>query len=117
MEAQEFAQEFQESQESVQCCEVDDFRIYLEGTPASPWNKSAGLVFVQSFLDSHENFPDGWDIRTAVFTAYTTRLKSLIRDYRKLQKPIPDQKKMRAEHNKYERKSTVSISLMNCTFY
>ncbi|KAI0715208.1 hypothetical protein C8Q76DRAFT_618222 [Earliella scabrosa] len=35
------------------CCTVEKFRLDLRGTPCSPWNKSATIVFVDDFMEKH----------------------------------------------------------------
>lgn len=106
VEAQLFAREYETSQQSIECCTVDNFRIQLSGTPAASWNKSAGQTFTESFIAAY-NCPDDYDTRRTVFKAFQTRLKSLIKDYRNNQKTQDDIKRLKSDHKRYERKSNV----------
>jgi hypothetical protein len=108
MEVAGFNQEWEASEQSAQCCTTSSFRVQLSGTPSVPWNKSAERVFIDSFINRWD-LEDTPKIRAEISTAFKSRIKSLIRDYRDKQKSLDERKLLKAQHNKYERKSTVSI--------
>lgn len=63
------------------CCDIDNFRIDIMGSPHSPWNQSAARVFGMEFLRRH-NLPYS-DI-FKVENAFYTRVKTLVADYKKV---------------------------------
>ena len=105
MEAQAFTQLFQ-SNEGANCCTDESFRIHLEGTPASAWNKSAARIFATSLIES-ENLVDDWETRKCIMTAFTTRLRSLRKAYIDAKKPPNVQVELKINHKRYTRKSNV----------
>jgi hypothetical protein len=100
---------------SITCCSAEKFRIQLEGTAASRWNKSAAFIFADSLIKA-ENYEDNWDSRVIIAGMFYTRMRSLIRDYRNMQKSTAVQKELKAKANKYERKWTVRNTLTWCSY-
>ena len=81
-------------------CTSDDFRLYLEGTPAHPWNKAAMMVFIQSFCATFPQYkPDETEAR------FKVHLETLIRKY-KTQQRLKDNREAQDEAKKKNRKNT-----------
>ncbi|KAF9783891.1 hypothetical protein BJ322DRAFT_1109737 [Thelephora terrestris] len=66
------------------CCDAENFRIHLDGTPANPWNRSAAEVFVAKFLATYSRIypPDLDEVVNMVHSKTRSAITSLIKDYR-----------------------------------
>ncbi len=62
------------------CCTIEDFRLDLEGTPKSTWNKSAAYVFANAFA----KLPDApCKDKKVIAEAFATHFVGLRVAYRK----------------------------------
>lgn len=102
--------EMYDPQQHGYCCTELDFRPDLNGTPSSPWNRSAARVFRISFLRAGEfecTHP------ATIEKAFTTHLKHVIRDFKKALLEPAVLIRMRRAANRAERKRRVrSCGLM-----
>ncbi|KAI0055203.1 hypothetical protein BV25DRAFT_1815199 [Artomyces pyxidatus] len=89
------------------CCTPDRFRLDLSagsGTPASPWNKSATHVFVESFVQSGDYTCKN---RKEIFQCFATHIKHLKRVFEK-QALAPDVlRRLQKQANRDERRRTL----------
>jgi hypothetical protein len=90
-------------------CNADDFKLYLEGTPAHPWNKAATRVFVESFSAKFSRH-----LADEAEEHFKVHLDTLIRKYKAQVRSegtsgVKDEAKKRNRMN--TRKATVSPSL------
>ena len=79
---------------------ADNFRLYLEGTPAHPWNKAATKVFAADFC---AKFPQ--HTVKGVELHFKVHLESLIRKYR-MQQKVKDNQPAQDDAKKKNRKSS-----------
>jgi hypothetical protein len=70
-------------QEMGDCCDVNDFRVNLEGLPSDPWNKSCARVFASSFLDKYPKFNTQKVGAQVVAEKWLTHFKTLRLMYKK----------------------------------
>lgn len=64
------------------CCTATTFRIDILATPRSPWNRSAARVLYTSLVPEGERNPD---VLKDVESAFFMRIKTLKKEYKKLQ--------------------------------
>jgi hypothetical protein len=95
----------------VPVCTAKQFRIDIQGTPGSEWNKSAGWVFVDDFL-AKSRYRSSIEMRFTVHEAFTARVKSLTKVFREKIKSEAEQKEIKKKHHRYERKSSASESIL-----
>ena len=79
---------------------ANDFKLYLEGTPAHPWNKTAMAVFVTNFCDKYSQYTP-----KEVEGHFKVHLATLIRKYKK-QQIAKDNAAAEEQSKKKSRKST-----------
>ena len=81
-------------------CTADDFRLYLLGTPAHPWNKAATSLFVESFCEKFTTYD-----RDEVEERFKAHLAGVIRKY-KSQEAFKDDPGAREESKKTNRRNS-----------
>lgn len=102
-----------------ECCTANNFRLHLAGTPGDVWNRSATRIFVNSFLEAHQEYEAQNEIiREVVMNKCSAVVKSTIRQYRLKRKNTTREarEQERRRKNRAERKRAVSI-YHTLTFY
>lgn len=83
----------------------EDFKFDIEGTRHSPWNKSAGRVFAR-YAMREAGLPRTYETFQGLQNAFTSHLDTIIRRYKKSQKPLPiqlqAQSKLRRQSRQYQ---------------
>lgn len=85
------------------CCDEDNFRYDLLGTPRSPWNQSAARVFAVAFRRWAQADLD----HTATTDAFFTWIKSLKQNYKKSQLNAAEQGRAQSLARRKTRKRAV----------
>jgi hypothetical protein len=91
------------------CCDVNNFRLHLEGTTCDLWNRSAMEVFVEDFLAHHPEYSKEVDsVRDMVMFKTRATITSMIKEYRKLKLSPNELDELQLRKNRTERKRGVS---------
>ncbi|KAJ7872355.1 hypothetical protein B0H14DRAFT_2502796 [Mycena olivaceomarginata] len=81
----------------------ENFRFDVQGTPRSPWNKSAARVF-SHFTIQQLGLPNSLEMFNAITKAFETYVDHIIRRYKLSLKTAEEQALERSKHSKYGRK-------------
>ncbi|KAF9778450.1 hypothetical protein BJ322DRAFT_1000864 [Thelephora terrestris] len=101
------------------CCDVEDFRLHLAGTPCNLWNKSATEVFMESFLEKYKlDYPPEYDgvVRMVGFKVHST-IAALIKRYRSTGPDGTVDPETRKQQNRQERKRKLFHRRHNMTWF
>lgn len=87
---------------AVECCDAANFLVDISGSPKSPWNRSCGRVFGESFC---EEYPEhkGYNVEKA----WVTHLESLQKAYRKTLNTAEENEHINSIKHRRERKNQV----------
>ncbi|KAI0312352.1 hypothetical protein OF83DRAFT_1176721 [Amylostereum chailletii] len=105
-ELAEFTQLWELSQ-SVYACMMERFQIDIQGTPKSPWNVSAGRIFTKHVIAKF-HFLDDSEVRQKIQEVFSTRVKSLRKEWMDTQKNPSERVVDTVEHRHWSRKEGVS---------
>ncbi|KAI9433637.1 hypothetical protein H4582DRAFT_1783182, partial [Lactarius indigo] len=80
-----------------------EFMIDIAGEPRSPWNISAGHVFVDHFVQKME-YNDTQEMRQAIERAFTNRIRSFRSRHKREALSRADRASERSKHSRQQRK-------------
>src|SRR6266702_1717604 len=97
---------------SVTACEKStttaDFMINVAGEPRSPWNISAGCVFIDHFVQKME-YNDTQEMRKAIEKAFTNRIRSFRSRHKREVLSRTDRASERSKHSRQQHKYQVRL--------
>ena len=98
-----FLIEWEHTGHSARACDATtaDFMINITGEPRSPWNISAGRVFVDHFVQKME-YDDTQETRKAIEKAFTNRIRSLRSRHKREVLSRADRASERSEHSRQQ---------------
>lgn len=108
-EAEDFAAQWAANDDGATtrpCCTATAFRIDILAPPKSPWNRSAARVFYASFVPEAERNPA---MVKLIENAFFIRIKSLRKEYKKMQGSSERRLKIARSARRTTRKYQVSI--------
>lgn len=110
-EAEDFAAQWATNDDGATtrpCCSATAFRIDILSPPKSPWNRSAARVFYTSFVPEAERTPA---MVKVIEDAFFIRIKSLRKEYKKLQGNSERRLNIARSARRTSRKYLVSIMI------
>ncbi|KAH9480137.1 hypothetical protein JR316_0006734 [Psilocybe cubensis] len=85
---------------SLECCDIDDFKVDLYTNPSSGWNNSAGWVFARHYAAKVETDFSVQDIQRH----FITRMRSLKRSFKVYLENDEEKAKLQKYHRRLNRK-------------
>ncbi|KAJ7690148.1 hypothetical protein B0H14DRAFT_2652525 [Mycena olivaceomarginata] len=90
----------------------ENFRFDVQGTPRSPWNKSAARVFSHLTIQQL-GLPNSLEMFNAITKAFETYVDHIIRRYKLSLKTAEEQALERSKHSKYGRKYQKELNIFS----
>jgi len=105
-----FLIEWEHTGHGARACDATtaDFMINITGEPRSPWNISAGRVFVDHFVQKME-YDDTQETRKAIEKAFTNRIRSFRSRHKQEALSRADRASERSKHSRQQRKYQVGL--------
>jgi hypothetical protein len=105
-----FASEWKHTGHGAKACDATtaDFMIDIAGKPKSPWNVSAGRIFVSHLIEKL-GYDDTEEMRMAIEKAFSNRIKSLKSRHGRDKLSNAEKAAERSKHSRNQRKYQVIV--------